>query len=46
MMDVGVWFCGMVVGLIYDIFICKELIDWIMKDVNEIIYRWLVGFLK
>ena len=36
-MDAGAWSCGMVVGLIHDIPTCKELIDRIMKDANEII---------
>ncbi len=45
-MDAGAWSCGMVVGLIHDIPTCKELIDRIMKDANEIIHRRLAGFLK
>ena len=45
-MDSGAWSCGMVVGLIHDIPTCKELIDRIMKDANEIIHGRLAGFLK
>ena len=45
-MDAGAWSCGMVVGLIHDIPTCKELIDRIMKDANEIIHGRLAGFLK
>jgi len=45
-MDAGAWSCGMVVGLIHDIPTCKELIDRIMKDANEIILGRLACFLK
>jgi nitronate monooxygenase len=45
-MDAGAWSCGMVVGLIHDIPTCKELIDRIMKEANEIIHQRLTGFLK
>lgn len=45
-MDAGAWSCGMVVGLIHDIPTCKELIDRIMKDANEIIHERLAGLLK
>ncbi len=44
-MDAGAWSCGMVVGLIHDIPTCKELIDRIMKDANEIIQKRLAGLL-
>ena len=36
-MDVGAWSCGMVAGLIHDIPTCKELIDRIMSEAEEII---------
>jgi nitronate monooxygenase len=44
-MDIGAWSCGMVAGLINDIPTCKELIDGIMKDAEEIINGRLKGFL-
>jgi NADH:quinone reductase (non-electrogenic) len=36
-LDAGVWSCGMVAGLIYDIPTCKELIDRIMAGAEKII---------
>jgi len=36
-MDVGVWSCGMVVGLIDDVPTCRELVDRIMSEADEII---------
>lgn len=42
----GAWSCGMVAGLIHDIPTCKELIDQIMKDSEEIITNRLSGFLN
>lgn len=44
-MEVGAWSCGMVVGLINDIPTCKELIDRIMEDANNIITKRLSGML-
>lgn len=38
-MDAGAWSCGMVAGLIHDIPTCKELIDRIMFQAEEIIVR-------
>ena len=38
-MDEGAWSCGMVAGLIHDIPTCKELIDRIMLQAEEIIAR-------
>ena len=38
-MDAGAWSCGMVAGLIHDIPTCKELIDRIMKEAEDIIAR-------
>lgn len=38
-MDAGAWSCGMVAGLIHDIPTCKELIDKIMGDADEIINK-------
>ncbi len=43
-MDAGGWSCGMVVGLIHDIPTCKELIDGIMKEADEIIRGRLAKF--
>ena len=40
-MDAGVWSCGMVAGLVYDIPTCKELIDRIMKEAEDIIRNQL-----
>jgi NADH:quinone reductase (non-electrogenic) len=44
LMDVGAWSCGMVAGLINDIPTCKELIDRIMAEANEIIAGRLARF--
>lgn len=45
-MDAGAWSCGMVAGLIHDIPTCKELIDRIMSEAEEIITKRLTGFLN
>ena len=42
-MDAGAWSCGMVAGLINDIPSCKELIDRIMNDADDIIRARLEG---
>jgi len=42
-MEAGAWSCGMVAGLIHDIPTCKELIDRIMREADEIITRRLAG---
>lgn len=44
-MDAGAWSCGMVAGLIRDIPSCKELVDRIMDEAEEIIRSRLMGFL-
>lgn len=44
--DVGAWSCGMVVGLIHDIPTCKELIDRIMSEAEEIISDRLQGMIS
>ena len=44
-MDAGVWSCGMVAGLIHDVPTCKELIDRIMAEADEIIRGRFEGFL-
>ncbi|WP_063691734.1 NAD(P)H-dependent flavin oxidoreductase [Bradyrhizobium stylosanthis] len=44
-MDAGAWSCGMVAGLIHDIPTCKELIDRIMGEAEQIIRSRLLGFL-
>ena len=43
-MDAGAWSCGMVAGLIHDVPSCKELIDAIMKEADEIIRSRLSQF--
>lgn len=45
-MDAGAWSCGMVAGLISDIPSCKDLIDRIMKEADEIIVSRLAGMQK
>lgn len=40
-MDAGAWSCGMVAGLINDIPTCKELIDRIMAEAEDIIRKRL-----
>jgi NAD(P)H-dependent flavin oxidoreductase YrpB (nitropropane dioxygenase family) len=45
-MDTGAWSCGMVAGLIHDIPTCKELIDRIMSEAEQIIRKRLEGFLE
>lgn len=44
-MEVGAWSCGMVAGLINDIPTCKELIDRIMLDADNIVRSRLEGML-
>ena len=44
-MDAGAWSCGMVVGLIHDIPTCRQLIDRIMAEAEELIRRRLEGML-
>jgi NAD(P)H-dependent flavin oxidoreductase YrpB (nitropropane dioxygenase family) len=44
-MDAGAWSCGMVAGLIHDIPSCKELIDRIMREAEQIIRKRLEDFL-
>ena len=36
-MEAGAWSCGMVAGLIHDVPTCKELIDRIMREADQII---------
>jgi nitronate monooxygenase len=45
-MDAGAWSCGMVAGLIHDIPTCKELVDRIMAEAEQIIRSRLAGFLE
>jgi len=42
-MDIGVWSCGMVAGLINDVPTCKELIDRIMSEADALIASRLSG---
>jgi len=44
-MEAGAWSCGMVAGLIHDIPTCKELIDRIMAQANQLIRERLMGML-
>ena len=44
-MEAGAWSCGMVAGLIHDIPTCKELIDRIMSEAEELIRKRLEGML-
>ena len=43
-MDAGAWSCGMVAGLIHDIPTCKELVERIVSDAEEIIKSRLSRF--
>ena len=43
-MDAGAWSCGMVAGLIHDIPTCKELVERIVADAEEIIKSRLTQF--
>ena len=45
-MDIGAWSCGMVAGLVHDIPTCKELIDRIMFEAEEIIQSRLKYMLE
>jgi len=44
-LDVGVWSCGMVAGLINDIPTCQDLIDRIMSEADVLIRQRLTGLL-
>jgi nitronate monooxygenase len=44
-MEIGAWSCGMVAGLIKDIPTCKELIDGIMQESEQIIKERLAKLL-
>jgi nitronate monooxygenase len=46
LMDAGAWSCGMVAGLIHDIPSCRELIDRIMAEAEQIIAERLAGLLR
>ncbi len=43
-MESGAWSCGMVAGLIHDVPTCKELIDRIMREADELITQRLRAF--
>jgi len=43
-MDAGAWSCGMVAGLISDIPSCKDLVERIVNDAEDIISNRLVAF--
>ena len=43
-MDAGAWSCGMVAGLMHDIPTCKELVERIVSDAEEIIKSRLSQF--
>jgi nitronate monooxygenase len=42
-MEAGAWSCGMVAGLIHDVPTCRQLIDRIMSEADDIIARRLAG---
>ncbi len=42
-MEAGAWSCGMVAGLIHDVPSCRELIDRIMAEADQIIRKRLAG---
>ncbi|MEO0467932.1 MAG: nitronate monooxygenase family protein [Pseudomonadota bacterium] len=44
-MDAGAWSCGMVAGLINDIPTCKELVDRIMAEAEDIIAERMMGMM-
>ena len=44
-MDAGAWSCGMVAGLIHDIPTCKDLLDSIMAEAEDMIRQRLAGML-
>ena len=45
-LNAGAWSCGMVAGLINDIPSCKELIDGLMQETEEIIKKRLVSLVE
>jgi nitronate monooxygenase len=45
-MEAGAWSVGMVVGLIHDVPSCRELVDRIMREAEEIVGRRLAGFVQ
>tara|TARA_B100000780_G_scaffold257960_1_gene208064 strand:+ start:266 stop:1243 length:978 start_codon:yes stop_codon:yes gene_type:complete len=45
-MDAGAWSCGMVAGLISDIPSCKDLVERIVSDAEDIIHNRLVAFVS
>jgi nitronate monooxygenase len=45
-MDAGAWSCGMVAGLIHDVPTCKELVDRIMNEAEDIIRGRLEGMMS
>ncbi|HYF60177.1 MAG TPA: nitronate monooxygenase family protein [Burkholderiaceae bacterium] len=45
-MEAGAWSAGMVVGLIHDVPSCRELIDRIMAEADQLISKRLAGMLR
>ena len=45
-MDAGAWSCGMVAGLISDIPSCKDLVERIVSDAEDIIHNRLAAFVS
>ena len=41
--ECGAWSCGMVAGLIHDVPTCRELIDAIMTQAEQLIHERLTG---
>jgi NAD(P)H-dependent flavin oxidoreductase YrpB (nitropropane dioxygenase family) len=42
-LDAGAWSCGMVAGLIYDVPTCRELVERIMAEAEQLIRERLAG---
>ncbi|MBW2527526.1 MAG: nitronate monooxygenase [Deltaproteobacteria bacterium] len=45
-LDAGAWSCGLVAGLIHDVPTCKELIDRIMSEAEQLISTRLAGLVS
>jgi NADH:quinone reductase (non-electrogenic) len=44
-LDAGAWSCGMVAGLIHDVPTCRELVDRIMEQAEQLIRERLAGLI-
>jgi hypothetical protein len=45
-LDAGAWSCATVAGLIHDIPTCRELVERIMAQAEELIGQRLAGFVQ